>query len=237
MVQTVRWLDRYYALGFIIALLAPLWLAVFQGSALSSATELNDASIWSTILFCFWLATRTLTRYGVRGTWRKPTGQEIKLYTRILLSVLLIDFGSKAFFFRYDRPQPVEIFKNFGLHSVFHEGTFEPFHFYLSLYFFYLFLIGPLFFRFANKSLDRAWLVTCSFALGGAMALFSERLMFGGVHDSFYFSGPLTWLCPTCASSYFQSYAWTPADFFVHASIMPIIILAASYLVPAQRPH
>src|SRR5258706_2520351 len=237
MIQMTRWLQRYYALTFVIALLTPLWLSVFHHANVSVATELHDALIWSAIRFRFWYATRTLKRYNVRGSWRGPTAQELKLYTRVLLGALLVDFASKAFFFRYDRPQPVEIFKNFGLHSVFHQTAFEPFHFYLSLYFLYLFLLGPLFFRFTNKALDRAWLISCPFALGGAMALFSERLMFGGVHDSFYFSGPLMWLCPTCASSYYQSYAWTPADFFVHASFIPVIILAASYLVPVQRQN
>lgn len=237
MIQMTLWFERYYALSLVLALLTPLWLSVVLHANSSVATELHDALVWSAILFCLWYATRTLKRYNVRGTWRSPTAQELKLYVRVLLGALSVDFGSKAFFFRYDRPQPVEIFKNFGFHSVFHRGEFEPFHVYLSLYFFYLFLIGPLFFRFTNRALDRAWLISGPFAFGGAMALFAERLMFGGVHDSFYFSGPLMWLCPTCASSYFQSYAWTPADFFVHASIMPIIILAASYLVPSQRQH
>jgi len=231
------WLERYYAFSLVLALLTPLWLSVFLHANPSVATELHDAWVWSALLFSLWYATRTLKRYNVRGNWRGPTAQELKLYTRVFLGALLVDFGSKAFFFRYDQPQPVEIFKNFGFHSVFHQGEFEPVHVYLSLYFFYLFLLGPLFFRFTNRVLDRAWLISGSFAFGGAVALFAERLMFGGVHDSFYFSGPLMWLCPTCASSYFQSYAWTPADFFVHASIMPIIIVAASYLVPAQRQH
>ena len=58
--------------------------------------------------------------------------------------------------------------------------------------------------------------------------------MFGGVQNSFYFAGPLMWLCPPCASPYFASYAWTPADFFVHAVIMPLLILFASYLIPLR---
>lgn len=235
MIQLTLLLERYYALTFVVALLAPLWLAVFRHANPPVATELNDALVWSAILFGFWYATRTLTRYGVRGSWRSPTRKEIKLYFRVLLGVLLVDFGSKAFFFRYDRPHPVEIFKNFGLHSVFHETAFEPFHFYLSLYFLYLFLLGPLFFRFSNKTLDRVWLISSPLALGGAVALFSERLMFSGVHDSFYFAGPLMSLCPTCASPYYSLYVWTPADFFVHATIMPVIILVVSYLVPARR--
>jgi len=65
--------------------------------------------------------------------------------------------------------------------------------------------------------------------LGGALALTVERLIFGGVHNSFYFAGPLMWLCPPCASPAFSSYAWTPADFYVHAAIFPIIILMLSY--------
>jgi lipoprotein signal peptidase len=237
MIQMTLWLERYYALSLVLALLTPLWLSVFLHTNPSDATELHDALVWSAILFSLWYATRTLKRYNVRGSWRSPTAQELKLYTRLLLGALLVDFASKAFFFRYDRPQPVEIFKNFGLHSVFHQSAFEPFHFYLSLYFLYLFLLGPLFFRFTNKALDRAWLISCPLALGGAMALFAERLMFGGVHDSFYFAGPLMWLCPTCASTYYKSYAWTPADFFVHALFTPVIILAASYLVPVRRQH
>jgi hypothetical protein len=70
--------------------------------------------------------------------------------------------------------------------------------------------------------------------LGGAIALLGERLVFGGVHNSFYFAGWLMWLCPPCASPRFASYAWTPADFFVHAAVMPAIILLVSYLVPVR---
>jgi hypothetical protein len=153
---------------------------------------------------------------------------------RLLLAALLVDFGSKALFFRWDQPQQVELFTNFGLHSVFHETTFEMFHLVLLMYFSYLFVVGALFFRFSNKHLDRVWLVSCPFALGGAIALVGERFMFGGVHNSFYFAGWMMWLCPPCASPRFASYAWTPADFFVHAAIMPIIVLVVSYLVPVR---
>ena len=156
-------------------------------------------------------------------------GQESSYYVRLLLAVLLFDFASKALFFHWDRPGQVEIFPNFGFHSVFHATEFETFHVYLLLYFVYWFLLGPLFFRFTNRALDRLWLGSAPFALGGALALTVERLIFGGVHNSFYFAGPLMWLCPPCASPAFSSYAWTPADFFVHAAIVPIIILMLSY--------
>jgi hypothetical protein len=230
----VAFLGRYYALTLLSALLAPMWLRVNVSVGPQHASALYDASVWSGILFTVWTGMRVIPRYNIRGTWRSPTKGEASLYARLLLAVLLVDFGSKAFLFRWDRPQQVEIFKNFGLHSVFHVTGFETFHFYLLLYFLYLFLLGPLFFRFSNKNLDRVWLVSCPFALGGALALSSERLLFGGVHNSFYFAGPLMWLCPTCASPYFSSYAWTPADFFVHAAILPFFILIASYLTPTR---
>jgi lipoprotein signal peptidase len=158
----------------------------------------------------------------------------VNLYLRLVIAVLLIDFGSKAFFFRWDRSHQVELFKNFGLHSVFHETAFEPFHVVLLFYFLYVFLLGALFFRFSNQHLDRVWRVSGTFALGGAIALFGERLMFGGVHNSFFFAGPLMWICPPCASPRFASYAWTPADLFVHAAFMPVIVLLVSYLVPRR---
>ncbi len=103
------------------------------------------------------------------------------------------------------------------------------------LCFTYLFFIGAMFFRFHNQRLDRIWVISSTFALGGAIALFGERFMFGGVHNSFYLAGPLMWLCPPCASPYFASYAWTPADFFVHAAFAPIFILIASYFTPPVR--
>ena len=156
---------------------------------------------------------------------------------RLLLAVLLVDFGSKALFFRWDRPEQVEIFPNFGLHSVFHVTAFETFHIILLVYFLYWFLVGPLYFRFTNAALDRLWLGSAPFALGGALALSFERLTFGGVHDSFYFAGPLMWVCPPCASPAFSSYAWTPADFFVHAAIFPVIILLLSYFPYKTRGH
>ena len=232
----IAYLNRYYAFGLVIALLAPLWLFVVTGQA-TSAPSLHDALIWTAVLFGCWLLITKRRGFGIRGAWRKPTKQEAHLYFRLLIGVLLVDFGSKAAFFRWDRPDKIEVFKNFGLHSVFHVTAFEPFHLVLLLYFFYVFLLGALFFRFSNKHLDRVWLVSCTFALGGAIALFSERLMFGGVHNSFFFDGALMWVCPPCASPHAASYAWTPADLFVHATFLPVIILWVSYLVPLRAPN
>jgi hypothetical protein len=227
----IRILDKYYATGLVTALVAPLWL----GAALSNGDpgQTKDALIWTAIFAgCGLLITKN-PGYHVRGGWRNPTPAEVRLYMRLLLGVLLVDFGSKAFFFSWDRPYQIELMKNFGLQSVFHVTQFETIHFVLMLYFVYVFVFGALFFRFSSKSLDQLWLISSTFALGGAIALFSERLMFGGVHNSFYLAGPLMWLCPPCASRYFVSYAWTPADFFVHATIAPFFILIASYFVPS----
>jgi len=173
--------------------------------------------------------------FYVKGLWREPDLGEVRRYTRLLLAVLLIDFGSKAFFFRWDRPHQVELLKNFGLHSVFHVTAFEPFHFFLLLYFLYIFCVGGLYFRFTNSSLNRVWMTSSAFALGGALALIGERFFFGGVHNSFYFAGPLMWICPPCASAHFSSYAWTPADLFVHAAFLPLIILVLSYFAPPYQ--
>src|SRR4030095_2052949 len=225
----IEYLNRYYALCLVFALVLPLWLLAAPGGQ-----ALRDAAIWTAILLGCWLLITKRRGFQVRGSWRMPTETEQSLYVRLLLGVLLIDIGSKVFFFRYDRPYQVEVFKYFGLHSVFHPTEFEPFHLILSLYFTYIFVLGALFFRFSNKHLDRVWFVSCTFALGGAIALFGERILFGGVHNSFYFAGPLMWICPTCASPYFKSYAWPPADLFVHAAFLPLIVLLVSYLVPAR---
>jgi hypothetical protein len=224
-----KFLHRYFSLLLVLSLLAPLWLSVLVAPAPQRADALHTALVWTGLLLGGWSVVRFSHRYQVRGDWRSPTRQESLLYIRLLLAVLLVDFGSKAIFFRWDRPEQVEIFKNFGLHSVFHVTDFETFHIFLLVYFSYWFLIGPLYFRFANGALDRLWLGSAPFALGGALALSVERLLFGGVHNSFYFAGPLMWLCPPCASPAFRSYAWTPADFFVHAAIFPVIILLLSY--------
>jgi len=230
----IAYLNRYYAAGLVLALLAPLWLMEFSSDAASSASAHKDALIWTGVLFSCWLLVTKRRGFEIRGNWRAPTKREVSLYLRLVIAVLLIDFGSKAFFFRWDRSHQVELFKNFGLHSVFHETAFEPFHVVLLLYFLYIFLLGALFFRFSNQHLDRVWLVSGTFALGGAIALFGERLMFGGVHNSFFFAGPLMWICPPCGSPRFASYAWTPADLFVHAAFMPVIVLLVSYLVPRR---
>ena len=230
----IAYLQRYYAFILVLSLVAPLWLiGVFAGAG-SFLHRFRDALIWSGVLLCLWVLITLRRGFHVRGTWRIPERHEVKIYSRLVLAVLLIDFGSKALFFRWDRPYPVELVRNFGLHSVFHETAFEPFHFVLSIYFIYIFFIGGLFFRFANGALDRIWMVSCTFALGGGIALFGERFIFGGVHNSFYFAGPLMWICPPCASPRFSSYAWTPADLFVHATFMPIVILLVSYIAPAK---
>lgn len=228
----IAYLHRYYAFSLVVALLAPLWFLTFAGESPFDSSALHDAVIWTALLLGCWLLITKRRGFEIRGNWRRPTTEELSRYRRLLIWVLLVDFGSKAFFFQWDRPHRVELFKNFGLHSVFHVTPFEPFHLILSLYFLYVFLIGALFFRFSSNLLDRAWMVSSAFALGGAIALFSERLMFGGVHNSFYLAGSLMWICPPCASSYAVSYAWTPADFFVHAAFMPAVILFVSYLVP-----
>jgi signal peptidase (SPase) II len=232
----IRILNRYYAVGLVSALVAPLWLGAALGK--SDPGQMKDALIWTAIFVgCGLLITKN-PGYHVRGGWRNPTPAEAKFYMRLLLGVLLVDFGSKALFFSSDRPYQIEVMKNFGLQSVFHATEFETIHFVLMLYFLYVFVFGALFFRFSSKSLDRLWLISSTFALGGAIALFGERLMFGGVHDSFYLAGPLMWFCPPCASPYFASYAWTPADFFVHATIAPVFILIASYFVsPPVRSY
>lgn len=230
----IGFLQRYYSLGLVLALVAPLWLGGAYNSAGGFVAKFHDALIWSALLLTLWLLMTKRRGLQVKGTWRKPALRDVKLYTRLLLAVLLIDFGSKALFFRWDRPEKVELIKNFGLHSVFHETAFETFHFVLLIYFAYVFGIGGVFFRFANLVLDRVWMVCCTFTLGGGIALFGERFLFGGVHDSFYFAGPLMWICPPCASPYFSSYAWTPADMFVQAVFLAPILLIVSYFVPPR---
>lgn len=230
----IAFLNRYYSLFLVLSLLAPLWLNLFAADRPQQAGALHTASIWSGLLLVLWAALRFIRRYQVRGLWRSPTRQESSFYLRLLGAVLLIDVGSKILFFRWDRPGQVEILPNFGLHSVFHVTEFETFHIYLVLHFTLCFLLGPLFFRFANRALDQLWLGSAPLALGGALALSFERLFFGGVHNSFYFAGPLMWICPPCASPAFASYAWTPADLFVHAAVVPFILLPLSYL-PGHR--
>ena len=231
----ITFLQSYFSLLLVLSLLAPLWLMGALSDAASFQTRFHDALIWSAVLIGFWMLIRRARGFQVKGLWRKPQPAEVKLYTRMLLAVLLIDFGSKAFLFSWDRLHPVELIRNFGLHSVFHETAFEPFHFILLLYFLYTFLIGGLYFRFANIGIDRIWITSCAFTLGGALALFGERFVFGGVHNPFYFAGPLMWICPPCASPRFSSYAWTPADLFVHAVFLPPAILLVSYLAPARN--
>lgn len=226
-------LDRYYATTLVLALLAPLWLDVVANLGAERSTALHDALVWSGVLIGL-LSLTKISRYQIRGHWRSPSKRESNLYLRMLLALLLIDFGSKALFFHWDRPGQVEIFKNFGLHSVFHVTPFESFHIGLLFYCLFIFLLGPWFFRFSNKHLDRVWLISSAITLGGVIPLVTERFLFGGVHDSFYFAGPLMYLCPTCASPHFASYAWTPADFFVHAGVVPLIVMMVSYLAPAR---
>jgi len=231
--------DRYYALILVLALPAPLWLGVIFSQGAARLSALNDVIVWSGLLLTGWLVTKKIPSLNIRGKWCSPTKQVASFYLRLLFLFLIIDFGSKAFFFRWDRPGQVEVFKNFGLHSVFHPTPFEAFHVFLMLYFVYLFLLGPLFFRFFSKGLDLIWLISSASAFGGAAALVTERLFFDGVHNSFYFAGPLMWLCPPCTSPRFISYAWTPADFFWHAAFIPFFVLIASYFVPvpSQSDH
>lgn len=230
-------LNRYFSLLLVLSLLSPLWLSYFDSDGPQEAGAMHTALVWSVLLLAGWSILRFIRRYQVRGQWRDPTRQEATFYIRLLLVVLVIDFGSKALFFRWDRPEQVEILPNFGLQSVFHVSEFQTFDIYLALYFIFWFLIGPLFFRFANRALDRIWLGSAPFALGGALALSFERLAFGGVHDSIYLAGPAMWLCPPCASPAFSSYVFTPADFFVHAAVAPIVILLLSYAPSRQKTN
>jgi lipoprotein signal peptidase len=226
-------LDRYYAPTLVLALLAPLWLGVGPNFGGHDGAALRDALVWSGVLIGVLLLTK-IPRYQIRGHWRSPAKKEANIYIRLLLALLLIDFGSKALFFHWDRPAQVEVFKNFGFHSVFHVTPFESFHVGILFYSLYVFLLAPLYFRLSNKYLDKIWTISSAITLGGVIPLVTERFLFGGVHDSFYFAGPLMYLCPTCASPHFVSYAWTPADFFVHAGVLPLVVVVASYLTPAR---
>jgi|GEM_PF-1022187 len=229
----IKFLERYYALILALAVPAPLWFGALFTSPRQSS-NLWDGVVWSGVFLAGCFLVKKFPRYQLRGEWRRPTQAELNLYVRLLLAVLIIDFGSKALFFRWDRPEKIELFKNFGLHSVFHPTQFEPFHVYLLLYFFYLFVLGPLYFRLTNRILDRLWISCCAAGLGGTLALVTERLLFDGVHNSFYFAGPLMWLCPPCASPSFISYAWPPADFFWHGILIAILLPAAAYFAPVQ---
>ncbi len=131
----ITFLQRYFSFVLVLSLVAPLWLIGALSDSPSFQHRFRDALIWSGVLLALWMLIRLRRGYQVNGTWRKPEPFELKLYLRTLLGVLLIDFGSKAFFFRWDRPEQVELIKNFGLHSVFHETAFEPFHFFLLIYF------------------------------------------------------------------------------------------------------
>ncbi len=95
-------LNRYYSLGLVLALVAPLWLGVAFNSAESAAQATHDALIWTGVLIACWLLITKHAGFHVRGRWRKPMPEETKLYVRLLLGVLLLDFGSKALFFRWD---------------------------------------------------------------------------------------------------------------------------------------
>lgn len=216
-------LDRYYGLILALALPAPLWISVVQSPAALRLSALHDAIVWCAILLAGWLIVRKLPRYHVRGAWRSPTKLESRRYLRLLLAIVIIDYGSKALFFRWENPQRIEIFKNFGIYSMFHVTPFETFHVYLLLYCAYLFLLGPWYFRFTKPIYDRIWVASSATAMGGVIALVSERWLFGGVHDSFYFAGR------------FLIYVWTPADFFVHAGVVPFIVLLASYAQPPPQ--
>ncbi len=226
-------LERYYAPTLVLALLAPLWLDLIPNDGSQQHAAIHDAAVWSGILIGLLLLTK-IPRYQIRGRWRKPSMEKSRRYTRMLLVLLLIDIGSKALFFRWDRPGQVEFFKNFGLHSVFHVTPFESFHIGLLFYSAYIYLLAPLFFRYSNKHLDNISLISSAITLGGVIPLVTERYLFGGVHNSFYFAGPLMYLCPTCASPHFASFAWTPADFFVHACVVPLVVMVVSYLAPPR---
>ncbi len=217
-----KFLDSYYGLILVLMVPAPLWFNVTQSPPSLRASALNDAIVWSAILLIGWLIVRKLPRYQVRGAWRKPTTAESRRYLRWLLAILVIDFGSKALFFRWENPQRIEIFKDFGLYSIFHVTGFGAFDVYLEIYFAYLFLVGPWYFRFNRPALDRIWSASGAIAFGGVTALVSSRWFFGGVHDSLYFAGRSL------------LYVWTPADFFVHAAIVPFFVLLASYARPTR---
>jgi hypothetical protein len=228
----IDYLNRYFAVTLALSLTAPFWLVGLADSSLSLRDTFRDAGFVTTVMSGgLWLIKKR-RGYQVRGTWRYPTKLEAIIYGAVLISVLLIDFGSKLLFFDKERMARVEVFRDFGLQSYFHETSFEPFHLYILLYFLFLFLVGALHFRFTVKTLDCFWLISAAAALGGGLALVSERLVFGGVHDTFYLSGSLRWLCPPCGAAHPGGFIWTPADFFVHAAAIPILIFFLSYFVP-----
>ncbi|HEX9264851.1 MAG TPA: hypothetical protein VF977_10805, partial [Candidatus Binatia bacterium] len=78
----IGYFKKYYAIALVLALVAPLWLRVVSDNR---AGQMKDALIWTGVLLGYWLLVTKHPGFRLRGTWRKPTPAEAKLYIRLLL--------------------------------------------------------------------------------------------------------------------------------------------------------
>ena len=226
-------LNRYFAFMLVIAFVLPLWLSAFAAAPVNW-TAVGESTFATITLLGFAFLVKIRPGFNVRGHWRSPHKDEWKAFAGSSLLVLVVDYGSKVLFFEKDQAARVEIFRNFGLQSAFHENKFELPNLYPVLLTVLLCFIGALFFRYSVKLLDRIWLISAACTLGATVAISLERIVFGGVHDSFYLSGSPIWVCPNCALKFPSGFAWTPSDFFLNAAAVPVGIFVISYFWPVR---
>jgi hypothetical protein len=95
----IRYLQRYFSLTLMLSLVAPLWLLAAGSDAALFQERFRDALIWSGFFLALWALITWRRGFQVRGAWRRPSPQEAKLYTCLLLGVWIIDLAPKRCFF------------------------------------------------------------------------------------------------------------------------------------------
>ncbi len=229
-------LHRYFSLVLVLSLVVPLWLSVFTRSGPQRATALHTSLVWSGYTTCRLVGSPLHPPLPCTRCLAQSNSGRNRHFTFDCCWPCCFSISApKHCFFAGIGRNKSRFSRILDFTQCFMQPSLKPFMFICCS-------ISPIGFcsdHCFSASPIPLWtgsgLVRRPFALAGALALSFERLIFGGVHNSFYFAGPLMWLCPPCASPAFSSYAWTPADFFVHAAILPIIVLLMSYYPTTSR--
>ncbi len=159
-----------------------------------------------------------------QGSWQKPRLKVIIIFISAGLVFAVIDILAKLIFYNAAEVVKYEIFPGFGLESLFHIDPLTLEHIVVLIFCMWVFLIGPLFFRFQAKIIDTLIIIFSAMVLLPAFVLTCERLLYGGVHDVLYFESNLGFLCPYCGLKY-ESYVWCPADIFLSWGLIFVLLL------------
>jgi hypothetical protein len=214
-------LKKYYLIiSILLVLLISIYSFIVDSVPLCHPLVITFYALFFIVILLIILKKRgIIKKFSLPGVWGNLQKGRIILFIVAGIFVLLFDILSKVIFFYPFLDQKVELIQNLGIQPFFHVDPLELKHIIVFILFSWLFLIGPVFYRFNKKAPDRLLIILCSITFFSASGLTLERIFFGGVHDVYYAAGIFSILCPSCGYLY-SEYIFCPWDFFMSWGII-----------------